>query len=227
VILAAALAGAAVRAAAARPIDVLEHAVAADPENLKLAAEYRQLAIADRTFDRSIEFLERLAKPKQSGPNVYISLALALVDKVPTSGDIRRLYLGRDAMSALSKAIERQPSVLAYYLRGVINLFYNRFIFNRVPRGVADLERALTLITADTPPALVRRVYISLGDGQSKQGNDAGAREIWSAGLSKFPGDAELQKRLAPGADLYDIVTTALYAGRRVDTSLEGMLPPR
>jgi tetratricopeptide (TPR) repeat protein len=225
--LAAALSCAAAPAAAPRPIDRLEQAVAADPENLKLAADYRQLAIADQTFDRSIGFLEKLAKPRHSGPNIQISLALALVDKVPTSGDIRRLYLGRDAMGALSRAIERQPSVLAYYLRGVINLFYNRFIFNRVPRGIADLEQALALVAPDTPPTLVCRVYTSLGDGHSKQGNHGKAREIWSAGLSRFPGDRELQKRLAPDADLYDIVTSALYAGRRLDTTLEGLLPPR
>ena len=207
-----------------RAIDTLEQAVAADPENLKLAADYRQLAIADQTFDRSIDFLEKLTKRKDSGPNVFISLALAYVDKVPTSGDIRRLYLGRDAMNALTKAIERQPSALAFYLRGVINLFYNRFIFNRVSRGITDLERALALVTPDAPPALVRRAYTSLGDGHSKQGNPAKAREVWADGLRKFPGDAELQKRLAPGADLYDIVTTALYAGRRVDTTLHDLI---
>src|SRR5262249_23574075 len=156
-----------------------------------------------------------------------ISLALAYVDKVPTSGDIRRLYLGRDAMGALTKAIERQPSALAYYLRGVINLFYNRFIFNRVARGIADLEQALALVNADTPPTLVRRAYTSLGDGHSKQGSAAKAREVWAVGLQKFPGDGDLQKRLAPNADLYDIVTTALYAGRRIDTTLRDLIPAR
>lgn len=213
--------------AAAREIDTLEQAVAADPENLKLVADYRQLAIAEKTFDRSIDFLEKLAKRKGSGPNVQISLAFAYVDKVPTSGDIRRLYLGRDAMNALTKAIARQPSVLAYYIRGVINLFYNNFIFNRVPRGIADLEKALTLATPETPPALIRRVHTSIGDGYFKQGNAAKAREVWSSGLARFPGDLELQKRLAPGADVEDIVTTALYASRRVDTTLEGLLPVR
>ena len=214
-------------AAQTRPIDALERAVAADPENLKLAADYRQLAIANQTFDRSIDFLESLARRKGSGANVYVSLALAYVDKVPASGDIRRLYLGRDAMNALTKAIERQPSVLAYYLRGVINLFYNRFIFNRVTRGIADLEHALTLVTPDTPPALARRAYTSLGDGHSKQGNAVKAREVWTTALGKFPGDAEIEKRLAPGADVADIVTTALYAGRRIDTTLGDLIVAR
>jgi hypothetical protein len=213
-------------AAQSQQLADLEGAVAADPENLKLAADYRQAAIAAKAFDRSIDFLGKLAGRKGSGPNVQISLALAYVDKVPISGDIRRLYLGRDAMGALTKAIERRPTVLAYYMRGVINLFYNRFIFNRVNRGIADLEKALTIVAHDTPELLVRRVYISLGDGHAKQGNTVKAREVWTAGLAKFPADTELVKRLAPGADVDDIVTTALYAGRRVDTTLRDLLPP-
>src|SRR5574341_1116556 len=80
--------GAAVSAAAAEtPIAArlhdFEQAVAGDPENLQVAADYRQLTIAAGQFDRSIDFLEQLAKRKGSGPNVRMSLALAYVDKVP------------------------------------------------------------------------------------------------------------------------------------------------
>lgn len=215
-------------AARADQMTALERALATDPENLVTAAEYRQLAIAAANFDRPIDFLESLAKRKTTGPNVHISLALAYVDKVPTSGDIRRLYLGRDAMSELTKAIERQPTVLAYYLRGQINLYYNNFIFHRVPRGIADLEQALRIADGTTPPALLCRVYTSLGDGQAKIENVDQAREAWSIGLQKFPGDKGLERRLAAsGPVLKDIVTTALYAGTRVDTSLAGVLSTR
>ena len=228
---AAALAGAVVIAAAprtpaAREIDTLEQAVAADPENLKLAADYRQLAIAERAFDRPIDVFEKLARRKGSGPCVYISLALAYVDKVPTSGDIRRLYLGRDAMNALTRSIALRPTVLAYYVRGVINLFYNAFIFHRADKGVNDLTTALGMIDAHTPPPLVVRVYTALGDGHVRLQNVAKARAIWSAGLAKFPDDAGLKSRLAAqGEPLEDIVTTALTASRRLDTSLAGLLP--
>jgi tetratricopeptide (TPR) repeat protein len=209
-----------------REIDTLERGVAADPENLKLAAEYRQLAIADRDFDRSIDFLDKLAKRKGSGPNVKISLAMAYVDKVPTSGDIRRLYLGRDAMNALTRSIELRPTVLAFYTRGLINLFYNSFIFHRTARGVADLTRARAMVTADTPPALTLRVFTALGDGYSRLENLVKAREVWSEALARFPEDAGLEARLTKhGVELEDVVTTALTASRRMDTSLAGFLP--
>jgi tetratricopeptide (TPR) repeat protein len=213
-------------AGSARSLDDFEQAITADPENLPLAAEYRQRAIGDRAFDRSIDFLERLAKRKGSGPNIQISVALAYVDKVPTSGDIRRLYLGRDAMSALTKSLAQRPTALAYYVRGVINLFYNAFIFHRADKGVADLTQALSLVTTDTPPLLVRRIYAALGDGYFRLQDVAKAKSVWNDGLSRCPGDAALRQRIAAeGAALKDIVTKALYAGYRVDTTLHDMLP--
>ncbi len=211
-----------------RTIVELERTLENDPENLLLAADYRQLAIAARDFDRPIGVLEKLAKRKDSGPNVQISLALAYVDKVPTSGDIRRLYLGRDAIGALTRAIAQQPTPLAYYVRGLINLYYNNFIFKRVPRGIADLEQALALTTPDSPSPLVLRVRTALGDGYFRLGNAAKARDVWSAAQKQFPADAGLKNRLEKqGTVLEDIVTTALTASTRVDTSLVGLLPGR
>jgi tetratricopeptide (TPR) repeat protein len=203
----------------------LERAISADPENLKLAAEYRQQNIRAGEFDRSIRLLEPLANRKGSGPNVQISLALAYVDKVPTSGDIRRLYLGRDAMNALTKAIEQRPTPLAYYVRGLINLYYNNFIFHRVPRGVADLERAKSMLGDRAPAGLIRRVYLALGDGYFRLDDLAKARAAWSAGNARAPDRAFEARLAAEGQPLRDMVTAALYAGRRVDTSLVDLIP--
>src|SRR5436853_7386799 len=90
-------------------IEALERAVLADPENLHVAAEYRQFMIACGEFDRATKLFETLTK-RATGPNAEISLALAYVDKVPVSGNLRRLYLARDALRALTRAIEQQPS---------------------------------------------------------------------------------------------------------------------
>ena len=203
----------------------LERAIAANPENLELAAEYRQVTIGSSQFDRAIDFLKKLARQTNSGPNLQISLALAYVDKVPSAGDLRRLYLGRDAIGAVTRAIAQRPSVLAYYVRGLINLYYNRFIFKRTDKGVADLTQALSLVTADTPPALVARVCTALGDGYFRLDNLAKAREIWSAALAKFSDDAALRSRLEKqGQQLEWLVGAALSADRRVDTSLTGLV---
>jgi tetratricopeptide (TPR) repeat protein len=214
--------------AAAARLQRYEQAIAADPENLVVAGEYRQLAIATEQFDRAIDFLEKLADRRASGPNIKISLAFAYVDKVPIAGDIRRLYLGRDAMSALTKSIAQRPCVLAFYMRGLINLYYNRFIFKRADRGVADLSHALSIAPPDTPPKLLALIYVALGDGYFRLEQLSKARDTWSAGLAKFPGDARFVERLQKqGEPLADVVTTNLTAGRRVDTSLVDVLPIR
>lgn len=213
-------------AAARSDLASLERAIAADPENLRVAAEYRQLAIAAKAFDRSIDFFANLAKQPNAGPNLAISLALAYVDKVPTSGEIRRLYLGRDAINALTKSIERRPSVLAYYLRGAINLFYNNLIFKRIPRGLEDLKQALSLVTPQTPPALTARIYTSLGDGYWRLEDRPKAREIWTIAIAKFPDDSELKRRLDADAEKVRwVVSDALSASMRVDTTLRGVVP--
>jgi tetratricopeptide (TPR) repeat protein len=203
----------------------LEQAVASDSENLILAAEYRQVIIETAQFDRAIDFFRRIVKSR-NGANVQLSLALSYVDKVPTSGDLKRLYLGRDAMSALTKSIEQRPTVLAYFLRGVINLYYNRSIFNRTDKGVADLTEALKLTNSETPPLLAARAQRALGDGYFRLGQLAKAREVWSAAAIQNPDDTALQDRLHhDGQQLEWIVGAALAAEHRVDTSLAGLLP--
>jgi tetratricopeptide (TPR) repeat protein len=207
-------------------LDRLERAIAGDPENLKLGADYRQMVIALGEFDRSIDFFRKLAKEHPAGPNVHISLALAYIDKVPTSGSIRRVHLARDAMAELSKAIERQPTVLAYHVRGVINLFFNNVIFKRAKRGIADLEKALALTTDGTPVPLVERVWVALGDGYWRAQNPARAREIWSLAAARFPSNTALQTRLAARPSHLDWeVRHAFDEDIRVDTSLRDVLP--
>jgi tetratricopeptide (TPR) repeat protein len=214
------------RADLERGLQTFEQALAGDPENLRLAADYRKLTLEAGLFDRAIDVLRALAKRKGSGPNVEISLALAYADKVPTSGDLRRIYLGRDAMNALTQSITQRPSVLAYYYRGQINLYYNRLIFHRTDKGVADLTMALSMVTPGTPQALVADVYTALGDGYYRLDQFAMARQVWSEGLAKSPDDNGLRIRLEKdGQALLEVVTAALSAGRRSDTSLTGMLP--
>ena len=55
--------------------------------------------------------LIRKIKPKVIRRVKSSKAALAYVDKVPTAGDIRRLYLGRDAMAALTQAIAARRAV--------------------------------------------------------------------------------------------------------------------
>jgi tetratricopeptide (TPR) repeat protein len=208
----------------AATLDMLERAVGANPEDLRAAAAYRQAAIDAGQFDRSIKFLNKLAGRRGSGPNVKLSLALAYVDKVPTVGDFRKLYLGRDAINAATKSIDQRPTMLAYYVRGLVNIYYNNFIFHRVPRGIDDFKKALAMVTPATSPFALWHLYMSLGDAYWRLEDHAMARDVWAQGLALVPDSAELARRVqADDAHAGSIVGRALDPGVRVDTSLRGV----
>ena len=208
-------------------IVALERAVTAAPEDLRTCAEYRQRIIAVGAYDRAIAVLERLAERSGAGPNVQMSLALAYVDKVPAASSFKRIFLGRDAMRALSRAIDREPSMVAYYIRGLIALYYPEAVFHRARGGIADLERARTLLATLPWQPYHARVYISLGDGYWKVKDMARAMSIWADGAKHFPADPALHSRLTVrGAELDRLVDRALDPGTRVDTSLRELFPP-
>jgi tetratricopeptide (TPR) repeat protein len=209
------------------PIVALENAVLDSPENLHVGADYRQRIIETEQFDRSIRLLERLAAQAGSGPNVHISLALAYVDKVPVASPFKRIFLGRDAMRELTQAIAQEPSPLAYYVRGLVALFYPDAVFHRARGGIADLERAREMLTDLSPHPSHARVYASLGDGYWKIHDLPKAISIWTDGLQKFPRNLDLRARLTNrGSDLDRLIGRVLDPAFRVDTSLRELFDP-
>jgi len=206
-------------------VNELEKTIAADPENLIAGADYRQLLIAGSFFDRSIDFFEKLAKGRTPGPNLELNLALAYVDKVPPVNDIRRARLGFNAIDALTKSIALKQTVLAYYVRGFINLHFDRGLFHRVDKGLADLGQAQALTTAQTPTALAARVWVTLGDAYWRMKQRPRARQFWTAAASRYPDDPEVKMRMTlDDAALDRYITHAFDLGTRVDTSLAGAL---
>lgn len=209
-------------AGAGYALDVLERRVQSDPESLQVAAEYRQQVIAASAYDRAISLFERLSKRPGAGAHAFVNLALAYVDKVPVSGSIRQALLGRDAIRALSRSIELAPSELAFFVRGLINLYYDRAIFHRTEKGVADLEEARRLTVAAHPNAsYMPRILQTLGDGYFRLDQRDKARQTWRDGLALAPDSEPLRQRLAASDEgARSVVAQALNADVRVDTSL-------
>jgi tetratricopeptide (TPR) repeat protein len=203
-------------------LGALETRLAADPESLKAGAEYRQIAIAGNAYDRAIAFFEQLVQRPKAGPHVYLNLALAYVDKIPTVGAFGRISIGNKATKAVTRSIELQPSEVAYAVRGMVNLRFEKGFYHRTPQGVADLEQALRLSKAHPRSPYVARIYLALGDGYWRLKNPMKAREIWQEGSGLFPADAQLRQRLtSPDAVVTDTINKTLDAGARVDTSLK------
>jgi tetratricopeptide (TPR) repeat protein len=209
-----------------RLLDDLESRLTQDPANLRVASAYRQLVIETGRYDRSIKLFERLAKDPRGGANRFVNLALANVDKVPVSGSIRRALLGRDALDALTRAIAIEPTDLAYLIRGLVNLYYDQFVFHRTDKGVADLETARTLSAAHPLVPYAPRILVALGDGYWRLNRPDKARDLWREGRASFPDAESFRVRLnARDAQIPDIIERALDAGVRVDTTLRELYP--
>jgi tetratricopeptide (TPR) repeat protein len=224
---------------AAEPLAALEARVTADPENLRVAADYREAAIAAGDYARAITFLEALTRRPGAGPHAFLSLGLAYIDRIPAVGAFKRISLGNDATKALTRSIEREPTDVAYLIRGIVNLHFEKGWFHRTPDGVADLERALQLAgrsaeasrsgeasRGDTSrsKAYVARIYAALGDGYWQLKDRDKARATWREGQARFPGDERLRIRTtATDRVIADTIAHDLDASVRVDTSLHDL----
>jgi tetratricopeptide (TPR) repeat protein len=205
-------------------ISTYEASLRADPGNLAIGAAYRQLIISHEEYDRAISFFKTLAKTHRDVANIQLDLGLAYLDKIPTLGRIRQGFLGKDAINAFGDAIAIEPTWLAYYTRGFVDLFYDG-MFNRARPAVADFEQALALQRRGPRRPFHVLTFVSLGDAYWKLKDLPHAREAWADGLKEFPGDAALTARLAAeGRALYTVIEGGLDASIRRDTSLKEMI---
>src|SRR5665213_2989893 len=207
------------------PLPALETRLMADAENLRAGSEYRQAIIAAGEFDRAIRFFDGLAMRPGAGPHAFLNLGLAYLDKIPAAGAFRLISLGNNATRALTRSIELEPTDVAYLIRGLVNLCFEKGPFHRTPDGVADLEAALRLAEPHHERPYVARIYIALGDGYWRLKNPAKAREVWRDGQIRFPANDRLRSRLTSAdAALTGMLARELDASVRVDTSLTDVL---
>jgi tetratricopeptide (TPR) repeat protein len=198
----------------------LELAIADDPENVRYASEYRQVAIRSKDFDRSIDYFSKLVANHPRSANLHLNYGFAYVDKIPAAGSITQVILANNALGEFTKAVEIYPNWIALYTRGASYLFWPK-IFNKAPLGVADLEKALALQKRGPTKPYYVRTYIALGDGYCKTEQMERAKEIWKEGLSKFPNDSRLKDRLAlHGDQLVTLIENNFDPNKRVDTDL-------
>src|SRR5688572_20963414 len=77
----------------------LEAAVAADPENLRQASEYRMAVIKAGEYDRCVAFFEKLVANHPQAANAWLNYGYAYVDKIPSAGSITQVILANTALT--------------------------------------------------------------------------------------------------------------------------------
>lgn len=199
----------------------LEAALAAAPDDLKSANEYRKAVIRTGEYDRSIAFFEKLTAEHPQAAYAWLNFGYAYVDRIPVAGSITQVILANKALTNFGKSIELKKTWIALFTRGNSYLYWP-VIFGRAPLGVADLEQAVEISRQDPKPKKVHvRAWIALGDGYWKTEQGEKAKATWREGLKHFPGDPQLQARLArDGEDLEKYIYDQLDPNKRVDTDL-------
>lgn len=214
-----------------RGLDLLESAVAAEPDNVHYASDYRQAVIQrakalhpkegrPEDYDRCLHFFEQLVAKDPSSANAYLNYGLAYVDKIPAAGSITQVILANTALSYFTKSLELKPTWAGYYTRGNSYLFWPK-VFGKAQLGVADLEQAIKMQSTGPKKPYYVHVYVSLGDGYWKLDNLEHARAIWTRGAQEFPDSTALKDRLSKqGDDLKLYIDDALDPSKRVNTDL-------
>src|SRR5882762_9804384 len=159
-------------------LGLLENALAADPDNVRYASEYRQATLSRAKslhpkegqpvdFERSLKFFEQLVAKNPNAGNAFLNYGFAYVDKIPAAGAITQVMLANTALGRFSRSIEIKPTWINYYTRGASYLFWPK-IFGRAKLGVADLEEAVKLQKAGSKKNYHVRAWVMLGDGYWK-----------------------------------------------------------
>ena len=103
-----------------KSLELLEGALADDPDNIRYGSEYRQATIKraqalhpkegkPEDFDRSLKFFEQLVTQHPMSSNAYLNYGFAVVDKIPAAGAITQVILPRRWDSSPKRLTSRDP----------------------------------------------------------------------------------------------------------------------
>jgi len=144
-------------------LEHMEAAVAADPDNLRYASEYRHAVIRAGAYDRALDFFAKLVADHPGAAFAWLNYGYEYVDKMPSAGAITQVILANEALQRFTRSIELKPSWIGLYTRGNSYLFWPR-IFNRGPLAVADLERAVAISKSEPKRAYQAHAWAALGE---------------------------------------------------------------
>lgn len=201
----------------------LEAALAAQPDSIRYASEYRMAAVQAKQHDRSLKYFEKLAGDNPKSANIQLNYGFAYVDKIPIAGSITQVILANNALTQFTKAVELQPTWIGYYTRGNSYLYWPK-IFNRTALGVADLEAAVKVQKNETKRPYHARAWVALGDAYWKSDDLEKAKATWKEGLQQFPDHTLLKMRVAlAGDELKAAITDSYDFTKPVDTNLRDL----
>jgi tetratricopeptide (TPR) repeat protein len=208
-------------------LEHMEAALAADPDNLRYASEYRHAVIRAGAYDRALDFFAKLVADHPGSAFAWLNYGYVYVDKMPSAGAITQVILANDALQQFTRSIELKASWIALYTRGNSYLYWPK-IFGRGPLAVADLERAVAISKSEPKRAHQAHAYAALGEAYWRTDQPERARATWEEGARLFPQDAVLKELLSrQGDDLEAYVADQVDRTKRVNTDLRELWEDR
>ena len=205
----------------------MEAALAADPDNLRYASEYRHAVIRAGAYDRALDFFAKLVADHPGSAFAWLNYGYVYVDKMPSAGAITQVILANDALRQFTRSIELKASWIALYTRGNSYLYWPK-IFGRGPLAVADLERAVAISKSEPRHGNHVHAYAALGDAYWRTDQPEKARATWEEGARLFPQDAGLKARLSrQGDELEAYIADQVDRTKRVNTDLRELWEDR
>ena len=214
----------------------LEEQIRQKTDDVALPSRYRAQCIKLGEHERSIRFFEQLTEEHPSVRNVRLQLAAAYVDKIPTCGGMAAIVskgtLARRALDQVDVLIEADETWWpAVYSRAMNHLHWPAALRHSAA-AAADYRKCIALQTeGDRQPngrSYYVRSYIGLGDALAKDGDFPGARQAWQQGAEVFPGNPELNKRIAleTAEEANQFVEEVRNLERQIDTDFSFLLSP-
>lgn len=208
-------------------LEHMEAALAADPDNLRYASEYRHAVIRAGAYDRALDFFAKLVADHPGSAFAWLNYGYVYVDKMPSAGAITQVILANDALQQFTRSIELKASWIALYTRGNSYLYWPK-IFGRGPLAVADLERAVAISKSEPKRAYQAHAYAALGEAYWRTDQPERARATWEEGARLFPQDAVLKELLSrQGDDLEAYIADQVDRTKRVNTDLRELWEER
>jgi tetratricopeptide (TPR) repeat protein len=208
-------------------LDRMEVALAADPDNLRYASEYRHGVIRAGAYDRALDFFAKLVADHPGSAFAWLNYGYVYVDKMPTAGAITQVILANDALQQFTRSIELKASWIALYTRGNSYLYWPK-VFGRGLLAVADLERAVAISRSEPQRAYQAHAYAALGEAYWRTDQPERARATWQEGARRFPRDAVLAALLSrQGDELEAYIADQVDRTKRVDTDLHELWEDR
>ena len=201
-------------------LDLLEKAIAAEPDNLRYGTDYRQAVIEAGEYDRCLAFFEGLVAEHPEAANLLMNYGYAHVDKIPVEGAITQVILANTALTHFSAALELEETWLGRYTRGNSYLYWPA-IFGRTQLGIDDLTRAIEMAKETESRPYHGRAWAALGDGYWRLSDPEKATATYREGLELYPEHRELKERAALEGEALDGYLEALFdTNKRVGTHL-------